>query len=190
MTTQWERFAARSPFTIDALGGEKAVEIYNGSTDYTPGEGNENTYDLQNPDATLDAETMAPSAVSGIEDAGTFEGASQVAFIASDYPDRTFSQDTTIDSDRVDTFDNVTVESGVTLTVNGILQVNSITVNGEVVTNGEVRTFSGLLESLISYDDENNPPTIVHILENDFWYDLQELTEQGDGYLRLMLMER
>lgn len=131
MTTQWERFEQRAGFTIDALGGENAIEVYNGSTSYTPGEGNTNTYDLDNPDATLDAETVAPSAVSGIEDSGTFEGVSQVAFIAS----------------------NPGVE-------------------------------------LVSYDDEDNPPTIIKVLENDFMYDLQELTEQGDGYLRLMLMER
>jgi hypothetical protein len=131
MVTQWERFAARSPFTIDALGGEDAIEIYNGSTNYTPGEGNENTYDLDNPDATLDAETMAPSAVSGIEDAGTFEGISQVAFIDSDTS-----------------------------------------------------------ATLKSYDNTDDPPSIVKVLENGKEYDLQEIVTQGDGYTMLTLMER
>lgn len=84
MTTQWSRFKKRSGFTIADLGGENAIEIYNGTGGFQGvGEGDSYSYDMTTADATLDAETMAPSAVSGIEDSGTFEGISQVAFIDS-----------------------------------------------------------------------------------------------------------
>lgn len=81
---QWDRFAARSGQTIRDLGGEQAIEITNGTGGYEgPGESGNESYP-NTPDATLDAETAAPSAVSGIDDAGTFEGIDQLAWIDDD----------------------------------------------------------------------------------------------------------
>lgn len=83
MTTQWDRFNARSGQTIRDLGGESAIEITNGTATHTTGEGWDYSYP-DTPDATLDAETAHPSAVSGIDDAGTFEGIDQLAWIDDD----------------------------------------------------------------------------------------------------------
>lgn len=81
---QWDRLAARSGQTIRDLGGEQAIEITNGTGGYNgPGDSGNTSYPAT-PDATLDAETAAPSAVSGVEDAGTFEGIDQLAWIDSD----------------------------------------------------------------------------------------------------------
>jgi len=81
MTTQWDRFSARAGQTIRDLGGEEAIELTNGTGGYQgPGDSGNVSFPTT-PDATLDAETAAPSAVSGIEDAGTFEGVQQIAWI-------------------------------------------------------------------------------------------------------------
>lgn len=84
MVDQWGRFAARAGQTIRDLGGEQAIEITNGTGGYNGiGEGDSYSYPTT-PDATLDAETAAPSAVSGIDDAGTFEGIDQLAWVDDD----------------------------------------------------------------------------------------------------------
>lgn len=86
MTTQWERFEKRAGQTIRDLGGENAIELYNGTASYQgPGDSGNQSYP-NTPDATLDAETAHPSVASGIEQSGTFEELDQLAWIEDDPP--------------------------------------------------------------------------------------------------------
>jgi hypothetical protein len=86
MTTQWDRFAARAGQTIRDLGGENALELRNGSATFDTERGGHTTSYPDSADATVDAETAAPSAVSGIDDGGTFEGIDQLAWVDDDPP--------------------------------------------------------------------------------------------------------
>lgn len=83
---QWDRFNARASQTINDLGGENAIEITNGSATFNTERGGSDTSYPSTPDATLDAETAHPSAVSGIEQSGTFEDIDQLAWIDDDPP--------------------------------------------------------------------------------------------------------
>lgn len=84
MTDQWGRFEKRSGQTIRDLGGEGAIEITNGTATYDGiGEGDSYSYP-GTADATLDAETLSPSAVSGVDDSGTFEGIDQLVWVDDD----------------------------------------------------------------------------------------------------------
>lgn len=189
MVTQWERFERRTTQSLRDLGGEQAIELTNGTGGYNgPGDSGNTSYP-STPDATLDAETAAPSAVSGVEQAGTFEGIDQLAWVPSNYTDQTYTADTTIASGEVETFDVVTIEAGVTLTVNGTLQANEIITNGTLENNGTVTVFNTLANFIVPYGNPDQPPTRVKVLENDETFEVQSTTQSGDGYLRLDMTE-
>lgn len=83
MTTQWERFNQRSPQTLDALGASNTLEIYNPTSTTKTSDGDWQ-YDYPGTaDATIDGETMNPSAFNEVTDAGTSEGLNLMAFIDS-----------------------------------------------------------------------------------------------------------
>jgi hypothetical protein len=188
METQWERFSARAGQTIRDLGGEDAIELTNGDATHTAGEGWDYSYP-DSPDATFDAETAHPSAVSAIDDGGTFEDIDQLAWVQATFRDQTYTSDTTIVAGEIVTFGTVTVESGVTLTVEGTLQAEVVTGDGTVTGSGEVVTFEDLETFIVPYGVEQEPPTRVDVLENGETFEVQSTVQSGDGYVRLDLVE-
>lgn len=188
-TTQWDRFRQRARLSLVDYGGEDAIEITYGSASHTSGEGWDYSYDTSNPDATLDAETLSPSAANGIDNSGTFEDIDQLAFVQSSLPDRIYTSDTTIDSGTVESFNSITIESDVTVTVDGTLQYNTATINGTLKVNGTSKSYADLLGNIVGYGISQTPPTRVKIKENDRLYEVQSVTDTGDGYKRLELTD-
>jgi len=72
MTTQWDRFADTASRTLDALGYEDNVEVYQPAETYEAGEG----YSIEYPDAptaTIDGALDTPSSDSDKDAGGTTE---------------------------------------------------------------------------------------------------------------------
>lgn len=80
MTDQWDRFADSAGRTLDALGFEDNVAVYQPTETYTPGDG----YDIAYPDAptaTIDGALDPPSSAPDIGPGGTSETADLVVYV-------------------------------------------------------------------------------------------------------------
>jgi len=80
MTDQWDRFAASAGRTLDALGYEQNVEVYQPTETYDPGDG----YDISYPDSpttTIDAALDPPSTSPDVDPGGTTETADLTIYV-------------------------------------------------------------------------------------------------------------
>jgi len=80
---QWERFADSAGRTLDALGFEDTVEIYQPTETYEAGDG----YSIEYPDsatATIDAALDPPSTSPDVDPGGTTETADLTIYVAAD----------------------------------------------------------------------------------------------------------
>ena len=81
MTDQWDRFADSADRTLDALGYEQNVDVYQPTETYDPGDGYEITY----PDtatATIDAALDPPSTDPDVDPGGTTEQADLTIYVS------------------------------------------------------------------------------------------------------------
>jgi len=85
MTDQWDRFAASADRTLDALGWDAAVAVYQPTEEYTPGEGFEITYPDE-PTTTLDGALEVPSDSADVDTGGTTETADLTVYVRADVP--------------------------------------------------------------------------------------------------------
>ena len=83
MTDQWERFASEASRTLDALGWNESVAVYQPTESYTAGDGYEITYP-EEPTARLDAALSPPSVAADIDRGGTTESADLTVHLAAD----------------------------------------------------------------------------------------------------------
>jgi hypothetical protein len=83
MTDQWDRFADSAGRTLDALGFDSNVEVYQPTEEYTPGDGYETTYP-DAPTTTLDGALDPPSSSPDIDPGGTTETADLVVYVRAD----------------------------------------------------------------------------------------------------------
>lgn len=78
-------------------------------------------------------------------------------WLPSNFGDKTFSSDYTVESGDVEEYDNITVNNGTTLTINGTLQCNNVTNNGTIIVNGELIVFDGdSISNLLKYGEWAN----------------------------------
>jgi peptidoglycan hydrolase-like amidase len=85
MTDQWDRFADSAGRTLDALGWDQNVDVYQPTESYTAGEGFEITYP-NSPTTTLDGALEVPSDSADINAGGTTETADLQVYVRADVP--------------------------------------------------------------------------------------------------------
>jgi len=80
MTDQWDRFADSAGRTLDALGYEQNVEVYQPTETYEAGEG----YSIEYPDeptTTIDAALDPPATNPAVDPGGTSESADLTIYV-------------------------------------------------------------------------------------------------------------
>jgi hypothetical protein len=83
MTDQWDRFAAGADQTLDALGYDNNVELYEPTESYTQGEGYDISYP-STPTEVVSGETEPPSASSDTDRGGTTREADLMVYVTDD----------------------------------------------------------------------------------------------------------
>jgi len=83
MTDQWDRFAASAGRTLDALGWDANVAVYQPTEAYTPGDGFDVSYP-DSPTTTLDGALDVPSDSSDVDAGGTTETADLTVYVRAD----------------------------------------------------------------------------------------------------------
>jgi len=83
MTDQWDRFAASAGRTLDALGWDANVAVYQPTEAYTPGDGFDVSYP-EEPTTTLDGALDTPSDSSDVDAGGTTETADLTVYVRAD----------------------------------------------------------------------------------------------------------
>jgi len=83
MTDQFDRFADSAGRTLDALGWDETVEVYQPTEEYAPGDG----FSVVYPDtatAVLDGALDTPRDSSDVDEGGTTETADLTAYVRAD----------------------------------------------------------------------------------------------------------
>ena len=83
MTDQWDRFADSADRTLDALGWDQNVEVYQPTESYAAGDG----FDVTYPDApttTLDGAVEVPSDSADVNPGGTTQTSDLTVYIRAD----------------------------------------------------------------------------------------------------------
>lgn len=83
MTDQWDRFADSAGDSLNALGYDDNVDVYQPSETYDPGDGYETTYP-DAPTVTIDGAPDPPSSSADINAGGTTEAADLVIYVRGD----------------------------------------------------------------------------------------------------------
>lgn len=83
MTDQFDRFADSASRTLDALGWDSNVDVYQPTETYTPGDGFDVSYP-DTPTVTLDGALDVPSDAPGIDEGGTTETADLSVYVRAD----------------------------------------------------------------------------------------------------------
>lgn len=80
MTDQWDRFAGSASRTLDLLGWDANVDVYQPTEDYAAGEGFDVSYP-EEPTTTLDGALEVPSDSADINAGGTTETADLTVYV-------------------------------------------------------------------------------------------------------------
>jgi len=83
MTDQWDRFSSSAGRTLDALGWDQNVAVYQPTETYEPGGGFEVTYP-DSPTTTLDGALDVPRDTANVDEGGTTETADLAVYVRAD----------------------------------------------------------------------------------------------------------